>query len=50
MRALIYSDVHISQDSSILKSLGGKYSTRLEYIIKSLNWAEELAEKERGTK
>lgn len=46
MRALIYSDVHISQDSSILKSLGGKYSTRLEYIIKSLNWAEELAEKE----
>ena len=47
MKALIYSDVHISQDSSIVKSFGTKYSTRLEYIIKSLNWAERLAD-ERG--
>lgn len=44
MKALIYSDVHISQDSSIVKSFGTKYSTRLEYIIKSLNWAEQLAD------
>lgn len=43
MKVLIYSDVHISQDSSIVKSLGEKYSTRLEYIIKSLDWAENLA-------
>lgn len=43
MRVLIYSDVHISQDSSIVKSFGNKYSTRLEYIIKSLDWAEKLA-------
>ena len=44
MKALIYSDVHISQDSSIVKSFGTKYSTRLEYVIKSLNWAEQLAD------
>lgn len=46
MRVLIYSDVHISQDSSIVKTFGTKYSTRLEYIIKSLDWAEDLALKE----
>lgn len=47
MNILIYSDVHFSQDSSIVRSMGEKYSTRLEYLIKSLNWAEELAEKEK---
>ena len=46
MNVLIYSDVHFSQDSSIVRSMGEKYSTRLEYLIKSLNWAEELAKKE----
>lgn len=46
MKALIYSDVHFSQDSSIVRSMGEKYSTRLEYLVNSLNWAEELAEKE----
>lgn len=46
MKVLIYSDVHFSQDSSIVRSMGEKYSTRLECLIKSLNWAEELAEKE----
>lgn len=46
MKVLIYSDVHFSQDSSIVRSMGEKYSTRLEYLVKSLNWAEELAEKE----
>lgn len=45
MKVLIYSDVHISQDSSIIKSLGTKYSTRLEHIIASMNWAEDLAVK-----
>jgi DNA repair exonuclease SbcCD nuclease subunit len=43
MKILIYSDIHISQDSSIVKGLGSKYSIRLENIIKSLNWAEKLA-------
>ena len=46
MKVLIYSDVHFSQDSSIVRSMGKKYSTRLEYLVNSLNWAEELAEKE----
>jgi predicted phosphodiesterase len=46
MKILIYSDIHISQDSSIVKSFGEKYSTRLEHIIKSLDWAEDLALKE----
>lgn len=46
MKVLIYSDVHFSQDSSIVRSMGEKYSTRLEYLVKSLNWAEELAKKE----
>ena len=45
MNVLIYSDIHFSQDSSIVRSMGEKYSTRLEYLIKSLNWAEELARK-----
>ena len=49
MKVLIYTDVHFSQDSSIVRSMGEKYSTRLEYLIKSLNWAEELAEKEKCT-
>lgn len=43
MKILIYSDVHISQDSSIVKSLGSKYSVRLEHIIDSISWAESLA-------
>ena len=47
MKYLIYSDVHISQGSSIVKQEGIKYSVRLEHIIDSINWAEELAEKER---
>lgn len=46
MKILIYSDLHWCQDSSIVRSLGNRYSTRLEYLIKSLNWAEELAVKQ----
>ena len=47
MKILIYSDIHISQDSSIVKSFGKYYSTRLEYIIKSITWAENLATSEK---
>ena len=43
MKVLIYTDTHISQYSSIVKSLGKKYSTRLEQLILSFNWAEKLA-------
>lgn len=45
MKILIYSDVHFSQNSSIVRAMGKKYSVRLEYLINSLNWAENLAEK-----
>lgn len=43
MRICIYTDVHFSEYSSILRSEGIKYSNRLEYLIKSLNWAESEA-------
>ena len=46
MKILIYSDTHIAQDSSIVKGTGEKYSKRLDNVIQSLNWAEELARKE----
>lgn len=38
-----YTDVHWSQNSSIVRSRGEKYSARLENLIKSVNWAEKLA-------
>jgi DNA repair exonuclease SbcCD nuclease subunit len=47
MRVLIYGDVHWSTYSSIVRSRGVEYSTRLENLIKSVNWAEELADKEK---
>lgn len=43
MRFLIYSDVHFCETSSIVRSNGEKYSTRLENLIRSINWAEEQA-------
>lgn len=45
MRICIYGDVHWSTTSSIIRSRGKQYSTRLENLIKSVNWSEELAEK-----
>lgn len=43
MKILVYGDVHFSKYSSILRSRGDKYSTRLEYLIKTLNWLEQTA-------
>lgn len=43
-RFLLYTDVHFSEFSSIIRSQGKNYSTRLEYLINSLNWAENQAE------
>ena len=40
MRLFIYADPHWSSYSSILRSRGEKYSTRLEYRIKTMNWIE----------
>lgn len=47
MRILIYTDNHFSQYSSIVRSRGEEYSTRLENQIQSINWVESLA-KEKG--
>lgn len=43
MRVCIYSDVHFCEYSSIVRTHGDKYSTRLENLIRSLNWAEAEA-------
>lgn len=43
-KILIYSDVHFSQTSSILRKMGDKYTVRLEKLIESVNWAESLAD------
>lgn len=44
MRTLIFGDVHWSIYSSIVRTRGEKYSSRLENLIKSMNWVEELAQ------
>lgn len=46
MRILIYTDTHFSQYSSIVRNRGSKYSIRLENLIKSINWVEDLADQE----
>ena len=45
MKILCYTDVHWCQNGSVISSMGEKYSTRLENLIKSVNWAEETATK-----
>lgn len=44
MKIGIVGDVHWSKYSSIIRSRGAKYSTRLENCIKSVNWAEDYLE------
>lgn len=46
MKILMYTDVHFSTYSSILRRRGKKYSIRLENMINSLNWVEKLGETE----
>lgn len=41
MKIGIIGDVHWSKYSSIIRSRGDKFSTRLENCIKSINWAED---------
>ena len=45
MKYLVCGDVHWCQYSSILRARGRKYSVRLENLIKSVNWVEDLAAK-----
>lgn len=44
MKYLIYSDIHWSNISSLIRGRGEKYSDRIENLIKCLNWAEECAD------
>lgn len=43
MKVLVCGDIHWSTYSSILRSRGNNFSTRLEYLIKSLNWVEYIS-------
>ena len=43
MKLFLYTDVHWSETSSIIRSRGKVFSTRLENLIASVNWAEQQA-------
>ena len=49
MKIMIHSDNHWAEKSSIINSFGYRYSKRLEQLIKSINWAFDVA-KDRGCK
>ena len=42
-KVLVYTDVHWSSYSSILRAREGKYSVRLNNLIKSMNYIEQFA-------
>ena len=42
-KILLFTDVHWSATTSIVRGKGQTYSTRLEFLVKSLNWVNELA-------
>ena len=44
MKVLIAGDIHWSTYSSIVRSRGKYFSTRLEHLIRSMNWVEEISE------
>ena len=43
MRILVFGDTHWSATSSIVRSRGSKYTTRLENLINSLNWIQQVS-------
>ena len=43
MKILLFSDVHFSKTTSILKSIGTNYTVRLEKLVQSMNWVNKLA-------
>lgn len=43
MKILLYTDVHFSTYSSIIRSRTKRFSKRLEGVIESVGWAENLA-------
>lgn len=46
MKYLIFADPHWSSYSSIVRSRGDRYSTRLENLIETINWIEFEAQKQ----
>lgn len=46
MKILIVGDIHWCSQSSIIRASGNRYSQRLENLIRSVNWTEQLAESE----
>lgn len=44
MKICLFSDVHWSQYSSIVRSRGNRYSVRLEHLVESMNYMERYAE------
>lgn len=44
MKICIYSDIHWNTSSSLIRSRGKIYSTRLEHLINSMNWVNTIAE------
>lgn len=45
MRIAVCGDVHMCKNSSLIRGRGEKYSQRLENCIESINWFEELSQK-----
>lgn len=45
MKIGIVGDIHFCEYSSILRSRGNKFSTRLENCISSIEWAEEITKR-----
>lgn len=43
MKYLMYTDVHFCRTSSIVRTIGDTYTTRLENCVKSVSWAEQQA-------
>ena len=43
MKVCIIGDIHFSTYSSIVRSRGQNFSTRLEHLIKSINWVEQVS-------
>jgi len=42
-KVLIFSDVHWSKTSSVFNKRGAKYTVRLEHLIDSMNWVNNIA-------
>ena len=46
MKILIVGDIHWSTYSSIVRNRGKNFSIRLEHLIRSLNWVEQISREE----